>query len=92
MEQAFLRVDDAAVHARYKTFVFGGLGPVRRRIFQLYLWRIKEKVEFLGGVVLDFLVEVEQAAVGVAYPSPAAFAEGDVMDGVLVVERFVEIH
>ena len=29
---------------------------------------------------------------GVANPAPAAFAEGDVMYGVLVVERLIEIH
>ena len=28
---------------------------------------------------------------GLTYPAPAAFAEGDVVDGVLVVERLVEV-
>ena len=92
VEQPLLRVDDAAVHARDEAFVFGGFGPVGRRVLQFDLRRVEEEVEFLGRVVLDLLVEVEEAAVGVAYPAPAALAEGDVVDGVLVVERLVEIH
>ena len=91
VEQAFLRVDDASVHSRDETFVFRALRPVRRRVFQLDLWRVEEKVEFFGRVVADFLVEVEEAAVGVANPAPAALAEGDVVDGVLVVERLVKV-
>ena len=33
VKQSLLRVDDTAVHARDQTFVFGALGPVRRRVF-----------------------------------------------------------
>ena len=91
MEQPLLRVDDAAVHTGNEAFVLGGLGPVGRRVLQLDLRRVEEEVEFLRRIVLDFLVEVEEAAVGVANPTPAALAEGDVVDGVLVVERLVEI-
>ena len=91
VEQTLLRVDDAAVHTGDEAFVLGGFGPVGRRVLQLDLRRVEEEVELLGRVVLDFLVEVEEAAVGVAYPPPAALSEGDVVDGVLVVERLVEI-
>ena len=91
VEQAFLRVDDAAVHSRDEAFVFGTFRPVRWRVFQSDLRRVEEQVEFFGRVVLDFLVEVEKAAVGIADPAPSALAEGDIMNGVLVVERLVEV-
>ncbi len=92
VQQPFLGVDDAAVHTRDQAFVLSGLGPVRRRVFEADLRAVEEEVQFFGRIVLDFLVEVEQAAVRVADPAPAALAEGDVVDGVLVVEALVEIH
>ena len=91
VEPALLGVDDATVHTRDETLVFGRLRPVGRRIFQAYLRRVEEEVELFGRVVFDLLVEVEEAAVGVTNPTPPPFVEGDVVDGVLVVERFVEI-
>ena len=92
VEKAFLRIDDAAVHSRDETFVFGTFRPIGGRVFQSDLRRVEEQIEFFGRVVLDFLVEVEKAAVGIANPAPAALAEGDIMNGVLVVERLVEIY
>ena len=92
MEQALLAVDDAPVHARYEALVLGRLGPVGWRVLELYLGAVQEEVEFLGRVVANLLVEVEQAAVGIAYPSPATLVEGDVVYGVLIVQALVEIH
>ena len=92
MQQAFLAVDDAAVHARDDALIFCRFGPVGRRILQANLRAVEKEVEFLGAVVLDLLVQVEQAAVGVAYPAPATLAESDIVDGVLVVEALVKIN
>ena len=92
MQQSLLRVDDAAIHAGNEAFVLCRLRPIGGRILQLDLRAVEEEVEFLGRVVADFLVEVEESAVGIAYPAPAAFAEGDIVDGVLVVETLVEVH
>ena len=91
MQQSLLRVDDAAVHTWDKAFVFGGLWPIGGWVLQLDLRRVEEKVEFLRRVVLNFLVEVEETAMGVTYPAPAPFVEGDVVDGVFIVERLIEI-
>ena len=91
MEQAFLRVDDAAVHAGDEALVLGRLGPVGGRVLEPYLRAVEEEVELLGRVVLNLLVEVEEPAMGIAYPAPSSLAEGDVVDGVFVVEAFVEV-
>jgi len=91
VQQALLAVDDAAVHARDDALILGALGPVGGRVLQAYLWAVEEQVQLLGAVVLDLLVEVKQAAVGIAYPAPAALAEGDVVDRVLVVEALVKV-
>ena len=53
---------------------------------------MEEELQLLGAIVPDLLVEVEEAAVGVALPAPEAEAEGGKVDRVLVVEAFVEIH
>ena len=92
MKKTLFRVDDAAVHSGDKPFVFGAFGPVVRRVFEFDLGRVEEKVELFGRVVLDFLVEVEESAVCVTYPAPSAFAESNIVYGVFVVERLVEIH
>ena len=91
VQQALLAVDDAAVHARNDALVFGRFRPVGRGILEADLRAVEEQVEFLGAVVADFLVQVEQAAVGVAYPAPATLAEGDIVNRVLVVEALVKI-
>ena len=90
--RALLRVYDAAVHARENPLELRALGPVRRRVLEPYLRRVEEELELLGAVVLDFLVEVEKSAVGVALPAPEAAAEGREMYRVLVVEALVEVH
>ena len=92
MQQALLAVDDAAIHAWDYAFIFCTLGPVGRRILKANLRAIKEQIQFFRAVVLDFLIEIEEPAVGIAYPSPATLAKGDVMDSVLVVEALVKVH
>ena len=92
MKQSFFGIDDAPVHPGDQSFVLGALGPVGRRILEPYLGAVEEEVQFFRGIVPDLLVKVEKPAVGIAYPAPAAFAEGYVMDGVFVVEALVEIH
>ena len=92
MQQTFLGVDDGTIHTRYQTLVFRRLRPVGRRVLQPDLRTIQEQVEFLGRIVLDFLVEVEESAMGIANPAPATLAERDVVDGVLVVQALVEVH
>ena len=92
VEQPFFGVDDAAVHPRDQALVFRALRPAGRRILEPDLRAVQEQVQFFRRVIPDFLVEVEQAAAGVADPAPAALPEGDVMDGIFVVEALVEIH
>ena len=92
MQQSLLGVDDRTVHARYQPLVFRRLRPVGGRVLQAYLRTIQEEVELFGRVVANFLVEVEEPAVGIAYPAPPTFAKGDVVDGVLVVQALVEVH
>ena len=92
MQQTFLRIDDAAVHPRHQALVLRGLGPVGGRVLQTYLRRIQEQVQFLGSVVPYLLVQVEQTAVGIAYPPPAALVECDVVYRVLIIEALVEVH
>ena len=89
---ALLGGDDAAVHARVEPLELGRLGPVGGRVLEPHLRRIEEEIQLLGRVVLDFLIEVEEAAVGVALPTPGARGEGGEVDDVLVVEALVEIH
>ena len=92
MQQTFLGVDDGTIHTRYQTLIFRRLRPVGRRVLQPDLRTVQEQVELLGRVVLDFLVEVEESAMGIANPAPATLAERDVVDGVLVVQALVEVH
>ena len=92
MQEALLGVDDAPVHARDKSLIFGCFRPVGRRIFELYLRAVEEEVQLLRRVVLNLLVEVEKSAVGIAYPPPSPLSESDVVDGVLIVEALVEVH
>ena len=91
VQQSLLAVDYAAVHARDDTLVLGRFGPVGGRILEADLRAVEEQVKLLGAVVLDLLVQVKQAAVGVADPAPAALAKGDIVDRVLVVEALVKI-
>ena len=85
VQQALLRIDDAAVHSRNKPLVLRCFGPVGRRVFQADLRAVQEEVQLLRRVVANLLVKVEKPAVGVAYPSPSALAECDVMNCVFVV-------
>ncbi|MCD8164268.1 MAG: hypothetical protein LUE09_12830 [Synergistaceae bacterium] len=52
---------------------------------------MEEEFKLLRAVVFYLLVEVEEAAVGVAFPAPEPSAEGGEVDGVLVVEALVEV-
>ena len=92
MQQAFLGVDDGAIHTRDEALVLRRFRPVGRRVLQANLRTVEEEVEFLGRVVANLLVEVEESTVGIANPSPSSLAEGDVVDGVFIVQAFVEVH
>ena len=52
---------------------------------------MEEELKLLRAVVFYLLVEVEEAAVGVAFPAPEPPAEGGEVDGVLVVEALIEV-
>ena len=92
MKQAFLGIDDTAIHARDESLVFCTFRPVRWWILQSYLRAVQKEFQFLRRIVAYLFVEIEEAAVCIAYPSPATFAEGDVVDGVLIVEALVEVY
>ena len=92
MKQAFLGIDDTAIHARDESLVLSAFRPVRRWILQAYLRTVQEEFQLLRRIVAYLLVEIEEAAVCIAYPSPATFTEGNVVDGVLIVEALVEVY
>ena len=92
MEEPFLGVYDTPVHTRDKTLVLSGFGPARRRVLKPYLGTVEEKVKLFRSVVLYLFVKVEKTAAGISYPSPAALAEGYVVDGVFVVEALVKVY
>ena len=92
VQKALLRINDAPVHPRDEPLVLRRLGPARRRILEFDLGTVQEQVQFFGRIVLDLLVQVEQAAPRIPDPPPAALAEGDVMDRILVVQTFVKVH
>ena len=92
VQKALLRIDDAPVHPRDDSLVLRRLGPARRRVLELDLGTVQEQVQLFRRIVLDLLVQVEQAAPRIPDPPPAALAEGDVMDRILVVQALVKVH
>ena len=86
VQEPFLGIDDGPVHPGDDALVFRRFGPVGRRVFEPDLRAVQEEVQLLRRIILDLLVQVEQAAVGIPDPAPAALAEGDVMDRILESE------
>ena len=92
MKKSFFRIDDRTVHTGNEAFIFGCLRPVGRWILQTDLGTVQKEVQFFGRIVAYLFIQVEKTAVSIAYPSPATLAEGDVVDGIFIVQTLVEVN
>ena len=52
---------------------------------------VKEEIELLGRIVANLFVEIEQPAIGIAFPSPGTRGECREVYYVFIVEAFVEV-